>query len=226
MLNSVFCNFKFYQFISPLLLFCLKEKQQELYSLDLQIRGAAESAAISEKSRQLTLSQVQEDYNRIAARENETVNAALAELQQAQEAYQNFIAGSGTGAGQAASGQSGAGRMDFGQPVGQTDSIEQGGGQTGAGQPDFSQPDIGQTGQDQSGFDQMASGQTAEGLLAVLQLSHTLSSPRKFMKKYHEQLYTPYVIHTLDQKEAEGVVYLPVYMTPLSSTNHFSKAAI
>ena len=167
----------------------MKEKQQELYSLDLQIRGAAESAAISEKSRQLTLSQVQEDYNRTAARENETVNAALAELQQAQEAYQNFIAGSGTGAGQAASGQSGAGRMDFGQPVGQTDSIEQGGGPTGAGQPDsgqpdigqpdsgqpdigqpdFSQPDIGQTGQDQSGFDQMASGQTAEGLLAVIQ---------------------------------------------------------
>ncbi len=167
----------------------MKEKQQELYSLDLQIRGAAESAAISEKSRQLTLSQVQEDYNRTAARENETVNAALAELQQAQEAYQNFIAGSGTGAGQAASGQSGAGRMDFGQPVGQTDSIEQGGGQTGAGQPDsgqpdigqpdsgqpdigqpdFSQPDIGQMDQDQSGFDQMASGQTAEGLLAVIQ---------------------------------------------------------
>lgn len=55
-----------------------------MYSLDLQIRGAAGSAAISEKSRQLTLSQVQEDYNRTAARENETVNAALAELQQAQ----------------------------------------------------------------------------------------------------------------------------------------------
>ncbi len=123
----------------------MKEKQQELYSLDLQIRGAAESAAISEKSRQLTLSQVQEDYNRTAARENETVNAALAELQQAQEAYQNFIAGSGTGAGQAASGQ------------------------TDIGQPDFSQPDIGQTGQDQSGFDQQAPGQTAEGLLAVIQ---------------------------------------------------------
>ena len=45
--------------------------------------------------------------------------------------------------------------------------------------------------------------------------NYTLSSLRKFMKKYHEQLYTPYVIHTLDLKEEEGVVYLPVYMTPL-----------
>ncbi|MDE7068000.1 MAG: biotin/lipoyl-binding protein, partial [Schaedlerella arabinosiphila] len=41
----------------------MKEKQQELYSLDLQIQGAAESAAFSEKSRQLMLSQAQEDYN-------------------------------------------------------------------------------------------------------------------------------------------------------------------
>lgn len=45
--------------------------------------------------------------------------------------------------------------------------------------------------------------------------NYTLSSLRKFMKKYQEQLYTPYVIHTLDLKEEEGVVYLPVYMTPL-----------
>lgn len=44
---------------------------------------------------------------------------------------------------------------------------------------------------------------------------YTLTSLRKFMKKYHEQLYTPYVIHTLDLKEEEGILYLPVYMTPL-----------
>lgn len=44
---------------------------------------------------------------------------------------------------------------------------------------------------------------------------YTLTSLRKFMKKYHEQLYTPYVIHTLDLKEEEGIVYLPIYMTPL-----------
>ena len=70
----------------------MKEKQQELYSLDLQIQGAAESAAFSEKSRQLMLSQAQEDYNRTAARENAAVDGAQAELQQAQEEYQNFIA--------------------------------------------------------------------------------------------------------------------------------------
>ena len=70
----------------------MKEKQQELYSLDLQIQGAAESAAFSEKSRQLMLSQAQEDYNRTAARENAAVDGAQAELQQAQEVYQNFIA--------------------------------------------------------------------------------------------------------------------------------------
>ena len=70
----------------------MKEKQQELYSLDLQIQGAAESAAFSEKSRQLILSQAQEDYNRTAARENAAVDGAQAELRQAQEAYQNFIA--------------------------------------------------------------------------------------------------------------------------------------
>lgn len=45
--------------------------------------------------------------------------------------------------------------------------------------------------------------------------NYTLSSLRKFMKKYQEQLHTPYVIHTLDLKEEEGIVYLPVYMTPL-----------
>lgn len=45
--------------------------------------------------------------------------------------------------------------------------------------------------------------------------NYTLTSLRKFMKKYHEQLYTPYVIHTLDLKEEEGIVYLPIYMTPL-----------
>lgn len=45
--------------------------------------------------------------------------------------------------------------------------------------------------------------------------NYTLSSLRKFVRKYHEQLYTPYVIHTLDFKEEEGIVYLPVYMTQL-----------
>lgn len=95
----------------------MKEKQQELYSLDLQIQGAAESAAFSEKSRQLMLSQAQEDYNRTAARENAAVDGAQAELRQAQEVYQNFIA----------------------------DAVQPDSGSSNLDQPDSNQPDSGQT---------------------------------------------------------------------------------
>lgn len=42
---------------------------------------------------------------------------------------------------------------------------------------------------------------------------YTLSSIRKFMKLYNEQMNTPYVLHTKDLKEDEGIVYLPLYMT-------------
>lgn len=45
--------------------------------------------------------------------------------------------------------------------------------------------------------------------------NYTLSSLRKFMKKYAEQTYVPYVLHTSDFKEEEGITYLPLYMTPL-----------
>ena len=45
--------------------------------------------------------------------------------------------------------------------------------------------------------------------------NYTLSSLRKFMKKYAEQTGIPYVLHTGDLKEEEGVVFLPVYMTIL-----------
>ena len=45
--------------------------------------------------------------------------------------------------------------------------------------------------------------------------NYTLSSLRKFVVKYGEQLHTPYVIHTGDWKEEDGIVYLPVYMTLL-----------
>ena len=45
--------------------------------------------------------------------------------------------------------------------------------------------------------------------------NYTLSSIRKFMEKYKEQLYTPYVLHTSDLKVDNGIVYLPLYMTPL-----------
>lgn len=45
--------------------------------------------------------------------------------------------------------------------------------------------------------------------------NYTLSSIRKFMEKYKEQLFTPYVLHTSDYKEEEGIVFLPLYMIPL-----------
>jgi len=43
----------------------------------------------------------------------------------------------------------------------------------------------------------------------------TLTSLRKFQKKYKEQLYIPYLLHTGELKEEAGIVYLPLYMTPL-----------
>ena len=45
--------------------------------------------------------------------------------------------------------------------------------------------------------------------------NYTLTSIRKFMCKYNEQLYTPYVLHTSDLKQEDGIVFLPVYMTSL-----------
>lgn len=111
----------------------MQEKQLELRSLDLQIQSAAESAALAEESRQLNLSQVQEDYNRTAARENAAVDEALVALRQAQEEYQNFVAG--TGGGQMGHEQSIAGQMEdrF------VDSDQIGFGQTDSGQLDSSQ---------------------------------------------------------------------------------------
>ena len=44
---------------------------------------------------------------------------------------------------------------------------------------------------------------------------YTLSSIRKFMKKYREQMNISYVLHTKDLKEEDGIVYLPLYMTML-----------
>lgn len=45
--------------------------------------------------------------------------------------------------------------------------------------------------------------------------NYTISSLKKFITKYNEQLYIPYVIHTGDLKEENGIVYLPIYMTSL-----------
>lgn len=45
--------------------------------------------------------------------------------------------------------------------------------------------------------------------------NYTLTSLKKFRNKYAEQTDTPYVLHTRDLKEADGITYLPLYMTPL-----------
>ncbi len=45
--------------------------------------------------------------------------------------------------------------------------------------------------------------------------NYTLKSLDKFRIKFAEQTATPYVIHTLDYKEEDGVIYLPIYMTSL-----------
>lgn len=45
--------------------------------------------------------------------------------------------------------------------------------------------------------------------------NYTINSLKKFIKKYSNQLDVPYVIHTADFKIEDGIVYLPVYMTPL-----------
>ena len=44
---------------------------------------------------------------------------------------------------------------------------------------------------------------------------YSLTSLKKFMKAFSEQLDQPLVIHTADLKISDGVTYLPVYMTPL-----------
>ena len=169
----------------------MKEKQQELYSLDLQIQGAAESAAFSEKSRQLMLSQAQEDYNRTAARENTAVDGAQAELRKAQEVYQNFIAGSAqAGAAELYSGSSKSDQEGVAEPNSGTIKLDQKGAvqptpdQAGVVQPDRSQPTRDQPGvvqpdsgssnldqpdSNQPDSNQPDSGQTAEELLAAVQ---------------------------------------------------------
>ncbi len=44
--------------------------------------------------------------------------------------------------------------------------------------------------------------------------NYTLTSLRKFIKKYGEQTSAPYVLHGKDVKEENGILYLPFYMTP------------
>ena len=44
---------------------------------------------------------------------------------------------------------------------------------------------------------------------------YTLNSLRKCIAKYSSQLSMPYVLHDKDVKIEDGIVYLPIYMTPL-----------
>lgn len=43
---------------------------------------------------------------------------------------------------------------------------------------------------------------------------YTLSSLRKFIAKYPEQLHTPYVVHPADLKVENGITFIPLYMVP------------
>ena len=45
--------------------------------------------------------------------------------------------------------------------------------------------------------------------------NYTLCSLSKYRRKYTEYINQPYVIHTSDYMEKDGVIYLPIYMTPL-----------
>ena len=45
--------------------------------------------------------------------------------------------------------------------------------------------------------------------------NYTLTSLRKFKEKYKEQVHISYVLHPNDLKEENGILFLPLYMTPL-----------
>ena len=44
---------------------------------------------------------------------------------------------------------------------------------------------------------------------------YTITSLKKCIKKYDKQLATPYVLHDKDLKVEDGIMYLPLYMTPV-----------
>jgi len=45
--------------------------------------------------------------------------------------------------------------------------------------------------------------------------NYTYNSLEKFQKKYKDYISEPLIIHTEDLKEENGILYLPIYMTPL-----------
>ena len=44
---------------------------------------------------------------------------------------------------------------------------------------------------------------------------YTITSLQKCIAKYGQYIATPYVLHSGDLSERKGIVYLPLYMTPL-----------
>ena len=44
---------------------------------------------------------------------------------------------------------------------------------------------------------------------------YMLTSLKKCMAKLQNAVGTPYVLHTADYKQEDGITYLPLYMTPL-----------
>lgn len=44
---------------------------------------------------------------------------------------------------------------------------------------------------------------------------YTITSLNKCIRKYSNYLSTPYVLHAADVKQENGIIYLPLYMTPL-----------
>ncbi len=45
--------------------------------------------------------------------------------------------------------------------------------------------------------------------------NYTLNSLKKIIKSFDQYLTTPYVLHTKDIEQKDGIVYLPIYMTSL-----------
>lgn len=45
--------------------------------------------------------------------------------------------------------------------------------------------------------------------------NYTLTSLKKFRRKFGKQLATPYIVHYQDYKVEDGLVYLPIYMVPM-----------
>lgn len=45
--------------------------------------------------------------------------------------------------------------------------------------------------------------------------NYTLTSLNKCIRRFGPYLSTPYVLHSKDVEQKDGIVYLPLYMTPL-----------